>query len=265
MPQTGGAGHSNPLKFSSGHSPYSDGYLNGLKLTYLTAATVQIESGTCRDSTNAFNIENSGTISLDITVSGAGGLDTGSEAANTWYAVHIITDTTGVNAVDAIFSLSGTAPTLPSGYDVFRRVGWVRNDGSSNFLKFYQDGIGIERTIFYDETLGTVRPLNGGTATTYTDVDCSDEVPSTSQKFLALVQFRTGTSGAISDRIRIRRNGAAVGNSTLTQFRAGVVSNTRFFMQGTIYTDASQIIEYRVDDGAENDVSISVIGYYDNL
>lgn len=75
----------------------------------------------------------------DITVSGAGGLDTGAPANNTWYAVHIISNASG-GLVSIIYSLSATAPTLPAGYTLFRRVGWVRRDGAGNFRAFTRTG-----------------------------------------------------------------------------------------------------------------------------
>lgn len=100
---------------------------------------VDVERCTARDSTGAYSFFVS-TITIDITVSGANGLDTGSEAGSTWYYIYLIGDTSGTNAVKAVFSTSASSPTLPSGYDVFARVGAVRNDGSSNFLEFRQEG-----------------------------------------------------------------------------------------------------------------------------
>jgi hypothetical protein len=52
----------------------------------------------------------SGTV--DITASGALGLDTGSEASSTWYYVHAIASS-DFQTVSAIFSSSPTSPTLP--------------------------------------------------------------------------------------------------------------------------------------------------------
>lgn len=71
--------------------------------------------------------------------SGAGGLDSGSKAADTWYHVWLIRRSdTGV--VDALFSTSATAPALPTGYDQRRRIGAVRTDGSGNLVPFTQRG-----------------------------------------------------------------------------------------------------------------------------
>jgi hypothetical protein len=68
-----------------------------------------------------------------------GGLDSGSEAANTWYHVWLIRrPDTGV--VDTLFSTSATAPTMPANYTQKRRIGAVRNDAASMVLPFYQFG-----------------------------------------------------------------------------------------------------------------------------
>lgn len=72
---------------------------------------------------------------IDITLSGAGGLDTGSEANDTWYYIHAYTDGTTTSGV---LSLSATAPTLPSGFTMTNFLGAVRNNGSGNLYKFYQ-------------------------------------------------------------------------------------------------------------------------------
>lgn len=71
---------------------------------------------------------------------GAGGLDTGALAASTWYAVFLIVADDGTQST--LCSLSATAPTLPSGYTYFVRVGWIRTDGTANKypLSFIQSG-----------------------------------------------------------------------------------------------------------------------------
>jgi hypothetical protein len=61
----------------------------------------------------------------DLTVAGSGGIDTGTVATATWYAVHVIYNPATVT-VSSLASLSATAPTLPTGYTQFARIGWVR-------------------------------------------------------------------------------------------------------------------------------------------
>ncbi|MCK4268696.1 MAG: hypothetical protein KAX16_07675 [Actinomycetia bacterium] len=72
-------------------------------------------------------------LTVAITSSGANGLDTGSEAANTWYSIWVIYNP-GTEILASLLSISVDSPTLPSGYTKKRRVGWVRNNASSNFF-----------------------------------------------------------------------------------------------------------------------------------
>jgi len=74
-----------------------------------------------------------------ITSSGAGGLDTGTEAADTWYYVYLIYNPT-TDTLSALLSASGISPTLPTGYEYWLRVSMVRNDASSDFIDFIQKG-----------------------------------------------------------------------------------------------------------------------------
>lgn len=77
-------------------------------------------------------------LTIDITASGANGLDTGSEAASRWYSVFVIYNpttatTAGLLSYDTAKPSTSNAPTLPSGYTEWRHVGWVYNDSGSNF------------------------------------------------------------------------------------------------------------------------------------
>lgn len=68
-----------------------------------------------------------------------GGLNTGAEAANTWYEVHLIKRVdTGV--VDVMFTTTANRATLPTNYTKQRRIGWIRNDGASAIRAFTQIG-----------------------------------------------------------------------------------------------------------------------------
>lgn len=71
--------------------------------------------------------------------SGNGGLDSGAIANNTWYSAFVIQRVdTGVT--DVLFSLSVTAPTMPTNYTLFRRLGSMKTDGSAHWLNFVQMG-----------------------------------------------------------------------------------------------------------------------------
>lgn len=63
----------------------------------------------------------------------AGGLDTGSVSADTWYYMYSIYNPT-TEVSDYLFSESATSPTLPSGYTKKRRIYSLLTDGSANIL-----------------------------------------------------------------------------------------------------------------------------------
>lgn len=70
--------------------------------------------------------------------SGNGGLDVGSKIAGAWYSVWLIGKADGVT--DALLSLEATAPAMPSGYVLKRRLGWRLTDASGNLIPATQDG-----------------------------------------------------------------------------------------------------------------------------
>lgn len=99
----------------------------------------------------------------------AGGLD-GSETvagimdANTWYHVWIIKNPTS-GTVDALFSESATAPTMPTGYTLKRRIGAVYSDGSSNIKQFIQSG---DMVYWKDPPLDASASITAGTGSNVT-------------------------------------------------------------------------------------------------
>lgn len=109
---------------------------------------------------------------VDITASGANGLDTGSEAGTAWYHIWAIAKTDGTNA--SLLSLSATAPTMPSGYTLKTYLGAVFNNASSNFLSMKQTNKSVAREIS--------NALSAGTATASTAVDLTTFIPSTAKK-----------------------------------------------------------------------------------
>ena len=76
-----------------------------------------------------------------ITTSGANGLDTGAEAANTIYYVWVIRKSSD-GTVAALFSTASAigSITFPSGYDQAALVSAVGNNNGSDFIDFTQNG-----------------------------------------------------------------------------------------------------------------------------
>jgi hypothetical protein len=76
---------------------------------------------------------------INITVVGANGIDTGTVTTNTLYAVYAITNASGSLSAGLI-SLSGTSPTLPAGYTQFRLIAWMKTNGSAQISFLSADG-----------------------------------------------------------------------------------------------------------------------------
>lgn len=90
---------------------------------------------------------------------GNGGLDTGTKANSTTYHLWLIRRTSD-GLIDALFSTSATAPTLPSGWLAKRYLWPVLTDGSGNIRAFSQ--LGSE--FLYRAPAGDVAVNNPGTA-----------------------------------------------------------------------------------------------------
>ena len=121
------------------------GWIAGLTLSTPGSSTTFItQPGEAANSTNAYMMTLGGAGFNKTTSAWAvghtnGGLDTGTVAANTWYHVYLIKRLdTGV--VDLIFSLSASAPTLPANYTIYRRIGSIRTNASSQWTAFVQKG-----------------------------------------------------------------------------------------------------------------------------
>lgn len=118
-------------------------YLAGCTMsTAGSSATMSIAAGTATDSTNTVSMALTAiakTTSAWAVGNNNGGIDTGSIANSTWYHFYVIQRSdTGV--VDVMFSTSASAPTLPTNYTYYRRIGSGKTNGSAQWTKFVQFG-----------------------------------------------------------------------------------------------------------------------------
>lgn len=146
------------------------GYFSGFGLLNNGGApntTIDVAAGSARDSTNTVDINLSSTFSgilqsAGVWTAGTGQnkLDTGARANNTWYHVFAIRKTSDGTG-DILFSLSPTAPTMPTGYAGFVLIESVRTDGSGNILPFVNVGRSMTwKTARQDVTLSAVAAGN---------------------------------------------------------------------------------------------------------
>lgn len=136
---------------------------------------IDVGTGVCRDSTDVFDIVNAASVTIDATVNGLNGLDTGSLAASKLYYVLLVGDPVSGQTTGAMISLSSTAPLLPFGYSVFRVIGYMVTDAAVHFLKCYQSGSQNARVFTFDAPQAT--SVTAGTSATYAAIDLSALVP----------------------------------------------------------------------------------------
>ena len=112
--------------------------------------------------------QNTVTVTADITVNGAAGLDTGAQAASSWYHMHAIINT-ATGALSAVFSLSATSPTLPAGYAYYAYLGAVYSDAASHFIAIFQVGNKVAR-------VPVSNVVSGGNFLVYTSVTVRGQI-----------------------------------------------------------------------------------------
>lgn len=130
----------------------SKSVINGLTYSNNVAdATndIDIAAGGAMDSTGAYWITLAAAITKRLDAAWAvgtnqGGLDTGSIGNSDYYIWAICRSDTGV--VDVLFSLSSTAPTMPTNYDYKRLIGWFKRVSNTivAFHTYELSGGGIE-------------------------------------------------------------------------------------------------------------------------
>ena len=138
----------------------------------------------------------------------ANSLDTGAWAFSTWYYVFVINN----GATSALlFSLSATAPTLPSGYTYFARVGAIRTQAATSYypLAFKQYGRRVQYVVVSASNVASLPLMSNGvvgtwstTAPTYVAISTSNFIPTTaaSLRLLATANYNglTGSSYEIA-------------------------------------------------------------------
>lgn len=156
-----------------------------------TASTITADSLVVNDAAgNGYRLE-AVNESYATGTAGAGGLDTGSIAASTWYNEFIIFDP-ATDTQNSLLSLSATAPALPTGYTAFARVGAIRTDASSHLQFKDQDDEDAQSVVGTNPT--TVLQMASGTAgnpatsgLTYVGVAVAPFVPPTASRIRGIL------------------------------------------------------------------------------
>lgn len=124
-------------------------------------------------------------LTVDITASGANGLDTPAEASSTWYYLWVISN--GITTA-GLLSASSSSPTMPAGYTFKALVGAVFNDSGSDFIPISQKDNRV--------VMAPVEVLTNGTQVSYTLVDLSPVTPITAKTVSGWIDLRVAATSS---------------------------------------------------------------------
>lgn len=239
-------------------------YANGLQISNDSInpdEIIDISVGSILDSTGVYQIISDSVLSPNIQNDGLNGLDTGTVAASTVYAVHLIADPVTQQPEGAMFSLSATAPLMPFGYSAFALIGYVVTDATSDILLgYWTAGNSSKRTFMYDAPIATA--VTAGAATSDTAVSLAAFVPAVN---LGPVYIKFAMTPAAASRTLTLKTFGAVGDMyQATSQVTGVVLRDTAYLLSALNSGAPSI-EYYWSAGGGDAVALDVAGYDFNI
>ncbi|MFT4624725.1 MAG: hypothetical protein ACI8PZ_003385 [Myxococcota bacterium] len=162
--------------------------ISGMRLSRISGTAVAISSGTAAGLSGT-TITLSAQAQVDLTASGAGGLDTGNRKANATYAIWVFTPSSG--GTEGIASLSFTNPSLPSGATDSRRVGVVVTRTDKSIPEFSQAGTSNTRDYTWNNTASERTVGAQLSATAWTQDSLDQWVPPVATQFALSLSVTT--------------------------------------------------------------------------
>lgn len=255
-----------------------EGGRDEIKVVRVVSPTTQMEIEFCRvsDSLGKKILAPANNTLVDATLIGvANGLDTGVIANNTFYFLYAIGDSTGKNADAGLISLGpgapfGADPTLPSGYDLFRRIASMRTatTGGARFMAMRKiDNVTLYEDVFKEPDLNIISADPGVTIDT---ISATTAIPITAERgFFAL----DVESSAVGHLIAEISSGAAAtsffgGDAITARITGGTAAGVGRMSANWIpaEVDGSQAVRWS-NQGAAWDVlsKLYVRGYAEDL
>lgn len=239
-------------------------YINGMNVSKASNTVIAIAPGQCRDSNDVIDLVYDAAQYIDSATTGAGGLDFGTLAASTNYNVWAIGDSSNKKLPSAVLSLqANSAPLLPFGYDSLRLIGMVSTDGSTHF-----DSATILNAVNYKGYFlsPAVSVLSGGNATSFTAIDLSSAIPTTTDPFVIALATVTFIPSAANDTVQFRPtgySGSTASLPTITGVTAGVAQTQTIALNCGVGASKPEV-DYKVSVSGDA-VSVSIYGYYVSL
>jgi hypothetical protein len=206
---------------------------------------IDIAIGSARSADNSDNLHLTTALTKQIDAAWAvgtnqGGLDTGSVAADTMYAIWLIKrPDTGI--VDVLFSTSFTSPTMPANYTKKRLIAAIRTKaGSADIIAYLQSDN-------YFRYMGEQpQDVNDNTMTHLTYETGTLSVPPSCMAHIYGNLSNAGSSTASDGRMWIKTKGATNQTDNTDAWIMSETSATivQFCSEGQVLVDANSQVEY---------------------
>lgn len=217
-------------------------YIHGLSLSVASNTVIAMAPGQARDSSNQIDmavgelnylgeIQPANPIFLNCpnplyinsAIVGPNGLDQGVLAASSNYIVYLIADPTGFKPTAGLLSLySNQYPLLPSGYGLYRTIGFVSTNASTHFTAASILNEAYFKQFFLQPAVSV---LSGGNSTTFAAVALNGAITTTTDPFVRAYINVIFTPAAVGDVVQIRPTGSGTGTSglvTIVGLAAGI-------------------------------------------
>jgi hypothetical protein len=250
------------------YSSFIPFYFNGLAISNdaTTPNTLlDVAPGSCLDSTGTFQMTLPAAVKINSASNGLNGLDTGTIAASTMYAVYLVSDPVTQQSTGAMISLaygtkSPATPLLPFGYSAYALIGFVTVSSGSAFVKgYWSDNDSARRVFTYDAFQATA--VTAGASTSYANVDLTKFVPLINN--LQVQVYTNFNANAAADILSLQAGNGTGDQAIIIAQVAGstahLASIDNILAQTiAISTVPSPTINYKVSAGA---VAVDVAGY----
>jgi len=259
-------------------TPLPRGYIDGLVLSSAADADhdIAIAVGEARSEYS----EAAGSLHLNLVAAAAitkrldaawvvgstnGGLDTGTVAGDSWYAIYGIARPSLAVPTDFLFSLSADpSAVLPTDYQLSRRIGWVRTDASANILPFKQYAGGEFRYVTppaldVDETVATAGELHTLSAPPNTVAIINVQVRRSASQASALI-----VPTDLSDSLAVADNASPLASiGYRATFDTVAINDGRVYQEMRVRVDASSQVRIFTDNNGTT-VRIAPLGWIDH-
>ena len=221
--------------------------VNGSSGSY--SGTITADRLVVEDSSFRTKVLQSLDVSFNCASNGVNGLDVGTISANTWYYIYIIYNE-AMNTIASIVSLSDVAPTLPSGYGYFARIGSAYSLGSSfrgstknnNYVSW-----------FYDSSSTMVNVVYNSYSVTMASFSIASAKPPKSNRVSVRMIFPTGSSGWAELDLHPSRNYPII---YINQTEQSFCADIPVLVPDTLYYFTS---------GPSAKIYVNIYGYFDDV